>query len=178
MLDRRSTLLFTLPLLAAALLIGTPAAAQPKLAVIDIQTVVTESALGQQAQKELEQLQNSKRGALEAQGQALLELRKKLEEGKLSLAPEKLTEMSEEYETKARELKRAEDDANRELQKRGEKLMGDIENKVLPIIDEVGKAEGYTLIFNKFRSGLLFADDAVDITRKVLDRLNQTHPGK
>jgi len=177
MLDRRSTILFIVPLLAA-LFVGTPATAQTKLAVIDIQTVVTESNLGQQAQKELEGLQTSKRAALEAQGQELVEMRKKIEEGRLSLAPEKLAEMGEEYESKARALKRAEDDANRELQKRGEKLMGDIEQKVLPIIDQIGKAEGYTLIFNKFRSGLLFADDAIDITQQVIERLNQSSAGQ
>jgi outer membrane protein len=176
MLDRRSTFLFAL-LLAVAIVAAAPATAQIKVAVIDVQTVVTESALGQQAQKELEQLQGAKRGELEARGKELADLRKKIEEGRLSLAPEKLTEMSEEFESKGREFQRAEDDANRELQKRGEKLMGDIEVKILPIIDEIGKAEGYTLIFNKFRSGLLFADDAVDITKQVIDQLNAKHPG-
>ncbi len=176
MLDRRSTLLFSLSLVAA-LFIGTPAVAQIKVAVIDVQTVVTESALGQKAQKELEQLQAQKRGELEARGKELADLRKKIEEGRLSLAPDKLAEMSDEFESKGREFKRSEDDANRELQKRGEKLMGDIELKILPILQEIGKSEGYTLIFNKFRSGLLFADDSIDITAQVITKLNEKHPG-
>ncbi len=34
----------------------------------------------------------------------------------------------------------------------------------MPVINQVGKEQGYTLIFRKFESGLIYADEAVDIT--------------
>ena len=34
----------------------------------------------------------------------------------------------------------------------------------MPVINQVGKELGYTLIFRKFESGLIYADEAIDIT--------------
>ena len=42
----------------------------------------------------------------------------------------------------------------------------------MPIIDQIGKEQGLTLIFNKFQSGLVYADDTVDITDEVIRRFN------
>ena len=48
-----------------------------------------------------------------------------------------------------------------------------IEDKVMPLIQEIGEAGGYTLIFNKFEdSGLLYANSGADITGMVLERFN------
>jgi outer membrane protein len=40
------------------------------------------------------------------------------------------------------------------------------------VIDAVGQERGLTLIFNKFQSGLVYADEAVDITDDVIRRFN------
>ena len=45
---------------------------------------------------------------------------------------------------------------------------------MLPVITQVGKERGFTLIFNKFQSGLVYADEAVDVTDDVLKRFNTT----
>jgi Skp family chaperone for outer membrane proteins len=36
----------------------------------------------------------------------------------------------------------------------------------------VGREQGLTLIFNKFQSGLVYADQSVDITDDVIRRFN------
>ena len=36
----------------------------------------------------------------------------------------------------------------------------------MPVINQVGKELGYTLIFRKFESGLIYADEAIDITER------------
>jgi Skp family chaperone for outer membrane proteins len=55
--------------------------------------------------------------------------------------------------------------------------MGKIERQILPVIDKLGQEQGYTLIFNKFQSGLVYADDAVDITADVITRLDASNAG-
>ena len=44
----------------------------------------------------------------------------------------------------------------------------------MPVIETVGQERGLTLIFNKFQSGLVFADQGVDITDEVIRRFNTT----
>ena len=42
----------------------------------------------------------------------------------------------------------------------------------MPIINAYGAEQGYSLIFNKFESGLVFAEDAIDITDEILRRFD------
>ncbi len=46
----------------------------------------------------------------------------------------------------------------------------------MPVINQVGKELGYNMIFRKFESGLIYADDALDITTQVIQRLDAAAP--
>lgn len=162
---------------AAALLLAaagaSPAAAQgPKVAVINTEQVLLESQTGKAALAQLRELREAK----EAEGQALQdevqELRKRLTDGRLSLAEDKLAELEQQLEEKGIELRRFQDDATRELNKRRDEVLAEIDRKVLPIINQVGREQGYSLIFRKYESGLVFAADEVDITSEIIRRLD------
>ena len=43
---------------------------------------------------------------------------------------------------------------------------------MFPVIEQVGKEGGYAFIFNKFQSGLLYADEAADITNQIIQRFD------
>jgi len=163
--------------LAAVLLLtaagALPAAAQElKVAVINTEEVLLESETGKAALAELRRLREAK----EAEGQALQteaeELRKRLTEGRLSLAEDKIAELEQQLEEKGIALRRFQDDASRELNKRRDEVLAEIDRKVLPIINQVGQEQGYSLIFRKFESGLVFASDEVDITSEIIRRLD------
>ena len=47
-----------------------------------------------------------------------------------------------------------------------------LENKIKPVIDQLGKEMGLAAILNKFESGLVYASDAIDITDTVIKRFN------
>ncbi len=157
---------------AAVMALATTATAQVKIAIIDIQRVVTESDAGKEALRKLQQLQDAKI----AEGRSLQEeldgLRDQLSKQRLTLAEDKLIELNKQIEDKGIEMKRFQDDAQRELDDARRKALGDLEQKILPVIDTVGKEKGFTLIFNKFQSGLVYADDSVDITDDVILRFN------
>jgi len=171
-----SALAGALTILGAGFLAG-PAAAQTKIAVINIDKVLQESSKGKAVQAEMEEVRNGKKAELEAKQNEILALKKRLEEGQLSLAPDRLESMTEEYERKVVDFQRAEKDANREIQRKGEKLLGDVEKQIMPVINRIAREQGYSLIFNKFQSGLLFADDQVDITPAVITALNASASG-
>jgi outer membrane protein len=80
--------------------------------------------------------------------------------------------MTKELEDKTIAIRRFEDDAKRELDEARRRELGGLEQRILPIIDQIGKERGYTLIFNKFQSGLVYADETVDITDDVITRFN------
>lgn len=162
--------------LAAALALAAgvlPAAAQSlKVAVINTEQVLLESETGKAALAEL----RTAREAKEAEGQALQkeieDLRKRLTEGRLSLAEDKIAELEQQLEERGIALRRFQDDATRELNKRRDDVLASIDRKVLPIINQVGQEQGYALIFRKFESGLVFASEEVDITAEIIRRLD------
>ena len=159
-------------LLVVVMLVATSGMAQSNIAVIDIQRVVTDSDAGKEALGNLQKLQDSKI----AQGRAIQEnmdaLREQLSKQRFTLTEAKVAELSKQIEDKGIEMQRFQDDAQRELDEARRTALGGLEERILPVIDEVGKERNMTLIFNKFQSGLVYADEGVDITDEVIRRFN------
>ena len=154
--------------MAAAL----PAAAQSKVAVIDVQRVVAESDPGKEAIQKLKVVQDAKIQEGQTMQQELATLRDQINKQRFTVSEERLAEMTKELEDKNIAIRRFEDDAKRELEEARRRELGGLEEQILPIINQIGQDEGITLIFNKFQSGLVYADEAVDITDEVIRQFN------
>jgi outer membrane protein len=160
---------------------AAPAAApagQIKIAVIDTEKILLSSQAGKKALADLKKLQETKENELRTRAQELKDLQTKISEGRLSLAQDKLADLSKQYEEKEIALRRLQDDATRELNKKRDEMLAAIDSRVMPVINQAGKDLGYTLIFRKFESGLIYADEAVDITSAIIQRLDAAGQGK
>lgn len=162
--------------LALSIVALVPAAAAfaqaGKVAVIDVQRLVTDSVAGKEALATLKKLQDQKVAEGKAKNDEIDALRKRLNEGRLSLADDKISDLEKQLDEKVTGLRRYQEDAERDFNKSRETTFGEIERRVFPVIEQVGKEGGYTFIFNKFQSGLLFADDAADITDQIIKRFD------
>lgn len=160
--------------LVLAVTAASPALAQngPKIGLIDTELILRDSATGKAALASLNTLREQK----EAEGKALAAqvegLQTRLAEGRLSLSADAIAEIEKELEDKAISLRRFEDDANRELTKKRQEVLREVDSKVMPIINAVGEEMGYDLIFRKFESGLIYASEGIDITPAVITRLD------
>ena len=160
---------FVVIILAVAL----PAAAQQlNIAVIDVQRVVTESDPGKQALQKLKELQDAKIDEGRALQQELTSMQEQTSKQRFTLSEERLAEMNKQMEDMQIALQRFQDDAERELDEARRRELGGLEGRIIPVINEIGVERGLTLIFNKFQSGLVYADDTVDITDDVILRFN------
>jgi outer membrane protein len=158
---------------------AAPAAAQPaiKVAVIDVERILLESNRGKAALEEIDALRKAKQQEGEVLQKEIADLQTRLNEGRLSLAEDKLAELTKQLEDKVIAARRFQDDATRELTKKRDQVLDQIEQSIFPVINQVGREGGYTLIFNKYNSGLVYADESVDITAQVIERYNQTTSG-
>ncbi len=163
---------FVAAVAALVMAIAIPAAAQGSLAVIDVQRVVSESDPGKQAIQKLKVLSDAK--VQEGQGlqQDLANLQDQFNKQRFTVSEERLAEMNKELEDKTIAIRRFEDDAKRELEEARRRELGGLEERILPIINQIGQEKGITMIFNKFQSGLVYADETVDITDEVIQRFN------
>ena len=186
MSSRITKLILGLALAAAPFLAALPAAAQQpaaapgdiKIAVIDTERILLTSNTGKKALADLKKLQEAKEGEARTKQQEIKDMQAKLTDGRLSLAQDKLAEMEKQLEEKLVSLRRFQEDANSELGKKRDQVLASIDQKVMPVINQVGKELGYTLIFRKFESGLIYADEAVDITASIIQRLDGAAPAQ
>lgn len=152
---------------------AAPADAQTtKIAVIDVRRLVTDSVAGKEALARLKTLQDQKVAEARTKQESIDALRKRLNEGRLSLAEDKIAELEKELEDQVTSYRRFQEDAERELNKTQEQSFAEIERRVAPIIEQAGREGGYTLIFNKYQSGLVYADEAADITNDIVRRFD------
>jgi outer membrane protein len=142
------------------------------VAVIDVQQIVQESAAGKEAMVRLKKLTDDKM----AEGRKLAEAKQALEKQLATQGPtlsdEKRSELAKQIEDKDVEVKRFDEDARMAVDEARRKELETLERQIMPIINELGREMKLQLIFNKYQSGLVFADESVDITDQVLRRFN------
>ncbi|MGA7992258.1 MAG: OmpH family outer membrane protein, partial [Thermoanaerobaculia bacterium] len=172
----KRTVTFAAGLLAVAVgpaLAQTPATASTRIGVIEVQRIVQESAIGKESLARVQKLQQAKQEDLQKRQKELRDLEQKIQDQGKALSEDAMEKLQKEYQAKAVELKRFQDDAQRELEEAQRKELGDLEKRIMPVINDVAKEQGYQLVFNKFNSGLLFADDkGVDLTDAVITKFN------
>ena len=166
--------LFVAGVVATAALVALPVSAQSaqKVGVIEVQRIVQDSAVGKESLARIQKISTAKQEDLTKRQTELRDIEKRIQEQGKSLSEDAMEKLQKDYQAKALDLKRFQDDAQRELEELQRKELTELEKKVLPVIEAVSKELGYTLVFNKFQSGLLYADDAVDITAAVIQKFN------
>jgi outer membrane protein len=159
---------------ATAALLALPVSAQSsqKVGVIEVQRIVQESAVGKESLARIQKIQAAKQEDLVKRQNELRDLEKRIQDQGKSLSEEAMEKLQKDYQSKALDLKRFQDDAQRELEELQRKELGELERRVLPVIEAVSKELGYSLVFNKYQSGLLHAEAGVDITDAVIQKFN------
>lgn len=143
-----------------------------RLAVIDVQKVLSTSSAGKVAYDRLKKMQEEKIEKARQMDEELRKLDAEINTKKLSLSEDKISGIQKQIAEKRILMQRYAQDADREVQEARDKSLLDLNNKIMPVIDQIGKEMGFALIFNKFEAGLIYASDAVDITDTVLKRFD------
>jgi len=147
---------------------STPA----RVAVIDVQKVLTQSTAGKVAYEKLKKLQDERVEKAKAMDEEMRKLDTDINTKKISLSEDKLAEMQKQLADKRIAMQRYAQDADREVGEARDRELQALEAKIKPVIDAIGKEMGIAVIFNKFESGLVYASDAIDITDTVIKRFN------
>jgi outer membrane protein len=164
--------------MAAALAAPMFAQSAPnRVAVIDVQKVLQTSNAGKAATERLKKMQEERVSRAQKLDEEVRNLDNEINSKKLSLSEDKLADMAKQLSDKKISMQRYAQDAEREVTEARDKTLLELQNKILPVIDGIGKEMGLAMIFNKFESGLVYASDAIDITDTVVKRFNDATGG-
>jgi outer membrane protein len=147
-----------------------------RIAVIDVQKVLTQSTAGKAAYEKLKKMQDERMERAKGMDEELRKLDAEISTKRLSLSEDKLAEMQKSVADKRINMQRYAQDAEREIGEARDRELMALEGKIKPVIDGIGKEMGIAAIFNKFESGLVYASEAVDITDTVIQRFNAAQP--
>ncbi len=151
--------------------------APARVAVIDVQRVLASSSAGKAASDKLKRMQEERVARAKALDDEIQKLDGDINSKKLSLSEDKIAEMQKQLSDKKIAAQRFAQDAEREMGEARDRELLVLENKIKPVIDQIGKEQGLAAIFNKFESGLVYASEAIDITETVIKRFNDATGG-
>jgi outer membrane protein len=160
---------------AAIAAMTVPAMAQnapARVAVIDVQKVLATSTAGKAAYDRLKKMQEDRIAKAKGMEDDLRKLETELSTKRLSLSEDKVAELTKQINDRKISMQRYAQDADREVGEARDRALLELENKIKPVIDALGKEMGLAAIFNKFESGLVYAADAIDLTDTVITRFN------
>jgi len=159
-----------LPLL---LLAAATSHAEPgKIGYVDMQKVLDESKMGQEAQKSLEEQFSGKQQKLTKEEQSIRRLQQTLQKDQALMSQEELDKRKTEIQERVKMLQREATQVQQELAKEQNKLGGAILGPTREIIEAVAKDKQVSAIFERRQSGLLYIDETLDLTAEVIKRLD------
>jgi len=150
--------------------------APQRIAVIDVQKVLSQSTAGKAAYEKLKKMQDDRLEKAKKMDEDMRKLDADINTKRISLSEDKLGEMQKQLADQRINIQRYAQDADREIGEARDRELQALEARIKPVIDAIGKEMGLAVIFNKFESGLVYASEAIDITDPVIKRFNETAP--
>ena len=158
----------------AILVMGTAAQDEPlKVGIVDVDHAIFSSDAGKAAREELTRKQREAESKLRPLYERYQTLEEDLKAKKFVLSDEALfqkqldlTEMRNQIEGKTKELEG-------QMQVDQKRIQGPLLAKLSQIVTEVGKTQGYSMIFHRSTPGILYAREALDITDLVIERYDK-----
>jgi outer membrane protein len=146
--------------------------AQEKLRIgyIDIQKVIAESQAGKRARDRFQAQVKKAEADIMKERQELERLKSDLDKKGPLLKDDERRNLELDLQKRSVNLQRSMSDYQQDLQVKNNEMMSDILKELEKIVNEVGKAEKFTLILE--RSQILYSDQGIDITSKVIETYN------
>jgi len=143
-----------------------------KIGVVDFQRIFETSNAGKLAQSEINEHGKKMEADLKKKGAEIGELQKKLEREILVISKEVREERERELRIKTNDFKFLNKKYLRKFKEIEQKIVRRIKKDVLEIVEEIGKKEGYLIVFEKRDAGVLYSPSTIDITDKLIQKYN------
>ncbi len=165
--------------LGIAAMANAQTAAPKKVATIHVQNAILGTKDGQKAIQELQTKFNPRRQALEKKQADITALQAQMRAGSATMSDEAKAKLARDYDNNTKDLKRASDDFDAEVQQEEGRIMGDLGQKVMDVVIKYANTNGIVMVadVSNPQGGVLWADPAVDITNEVIKLYDQAHPG-
>jgi len=150
--------------------------AEVKIAVVNPQKILVETIRGKQVKDNLEKVSKAKQADIQKKENAIKALEKEL------MSPALNQDTRERKATDLQnlrvELKRFVEDSQKEFQRSYQREMQTLYKEIMPVIQQIGKNQGYTIILDLSSAGVSYFDNTIDITDSVIKAYDAKYQAK
>lgn len=152
------------------------AQAPTKIAVIQIQGALVATQEGQKAAAELETKMSPRKKELESKQAEIKDLQDRLQKGGNTLSDSAKEDLTRNIDQKTKSYNRQIEDAQAELEAEQQKLLNQLGQKMMQVIDKYAQANGYAIVLDVSNQNtpVLYASNTVDITKDIVEMYDKT----
>jgi outer membrane protein len=148
-----------------------PAQTPTKVAIINIQGAIVATRDGAKARESIQKKFEPRFKQVEAQNSEIQKLRNQLTTLANTASQEVRDKISREIDDKQKKLQWDSEDLQNDLQQEEGKLVNEIGQRMMQVIDEYAKAQGFALVLDvsSQQSPVLWAANGIDITQQIVE---------
>jgi len=152
--------------------------AQTKVGIIHIQNAIISTKDGQKAASELTARFAPRKGELEKKQSTISQLQDQLRKGSNTMSEEAKQKLMREIDQNTKSLNRETEDAQAELDQEQNKIMQELGQRIMAVIDKYAKDNGYALILDvsSQQTPVLYATNSIDITQDIIALYDKNAP--
>jgi outer membrane protein len=162
---------------AGMLAVAGVAAAEIRIAVVDMQRALNDCDAGKKAKDQVKSKFEKSQDQLRRQREDLDRLKEDYDRKALVLKEEERRNLEKDLETRGLEFKRKYEDFQRDLKRTDAELTSSIVEELYEIVRDYGAKNGYSLVLEASSGALLYNDKAVDVTEEIV-KLHNASPHK
>ncbi|MGJ5820180.1 OmpH family outer membrane protein [Paludibaculum fermentans] len=148
-----------------------PAQSPTKVAIINIQSAILATKDGEKARNALTAKFEPRAKDLESRGGELQKKRETLNKGANMMSAEAREKLTREIDDFQKKLQWDSEDMQQEVQQEQGKLVNDIGQRMIQVLDEYSKAQGFTIVLDVStqQSPVLWAANGIDVTQQIIE---------
>jgi outer membrane protein len=149
-----------------------------KVGVIEIQGAILGTKDGQKATQEFATRFDPRKKELEGKAAEIKDLQDKLQRGGAAMADAAKQELTRAIEQKTKSYNRDMEDANAEFQAEQSKVLDDLGQKMMQVIERYAQANGYAVIIDVSnpQTPVMYASSSANITKEIVALYDKTLP--
>jgi outer membrane protein len=146
------------------------AADQPAIGYVDVRKVLLESKIGKKNKAEFEKMVKTKEAAIKKEEEKLKSMQEAFQKDQLMMTEDQKKARQKEFQDKAEAYQSMVRDAKQEVGKKDNEYTSKALTEIRAIVAGLAQEMKLSLVLEASESGLLYADEKMDLTPKVMEK--------
>lgn len=162
--------------LCALSVLAAVAPAQTKVAIINLQRAVLDSAEIKKASAEMEARYKPRQAQMEKLGKEIQALQQQLQAGAGKLTPQAEADLNMQGQRRQKELQRLEEDLQADVNRERQEILSRSTQKMQEVVKKLAEEKGFDLVVDV--TNTIYYKPALEITNEALAAYDKAYPAK